>query len=127
MGHTHRKHSNRDDLESSQDDLIDQMDGTTEVEEEENSEISQFREISYTISCNESKTEKDVDKDLMKVWKFVHISGWDKDPDQENFSVKVLAEDLCEDFPISEADHMLKTLPWPKGFSVVKQGKRRYL
>ena len=103
------------------------MDGNTEVEEEENSEMSQFREISYTISCNESKTEKEVDKDLMKVWKFVHISGWDTDPDQENYSVKVLAEDLCEDFPISAADHMLKTLPWPKGYSVVKQGKPRYV
>ena len=49
MGHTHRKHSNHDDLESSQDDVIDQIDGNTEVQEEESSEISQFIEISYTI------------------------------------------------------------------------------
>ena len=30
------------------------------------------------------------------------------DPDEENFSVKVLAEDLSEDFSITSADHMLK-------------------
>lgn len=120
-GHTHRKLSNCEDLESSQ---IDQIDGTTEVEEEE---ISVYREILYTISCNEPKTEKEVEEDLRRVWKFVHVSGWGADEDQGNFIVKVGAEDLSEDFPIELADHMLKTLPWPKGYSVVKRGKPRYL
>ena len=118
MGHRHRKLSNCDDLESIQ---IDQIDGNTEVEEEESSKISKFRKMSYTISCNEPKIEHDVDKDLTKVMIFIHISGWDTDKYKENYSVKVLAEHLLEDFPITSAiklqllNHMLKTLPWPKG------------
>ena len=40
MGHSHRKPSNCEDLESSQDEVIEQVDGNTEVEDEDTSEIS---------------------------------------------------------------------------------------
>ena len=36
------------------------------MEKEENSEISKFREMSYTLSRNEPTTEHDVDKDKEK-------------------------------------------------------------
>ena len=111
-------------MESSHNDTIKQIDGNIEVEEEYKSNL---REISYTVSCNELKTTKEVEDDLGKVWKFSHISGWGAEPEQDNFTVVVGAEDLSKDFTVDLADHMLKTLPWPKCYSVVRRGKPRYL
>ena len=64
MGHTHRKAPTCEDMEPSQDVIIEQIDGHSEVQEEE---ISIYREISYMIVCNEFKSESEMDKDLRKV------------------------------------------------------------
>ena len=61
MGHTHRKPSNSEDLQSSQNVMIEQIYGNSEVQEEE---TRIYREISYIIACDKSKSETQMDKDL---------------------------------------------------------------
>ena len=116
-----RAHQINNDLESSQNDKIEQIDGSTEIEDE-------FREMAFTVSCDECKTEAEMNEDLTKVWKHLNkMSGWDADQKQSNFSVTVLADKLDDDFTLSLADVMLKTLPWPKGYTVVDSLGPRYL
>ena len=102
-----RAHQINNDLEFSQNDKIVHIDGSTEIEDE-------FREMAFTltVSCDECKTEAEMNQDLTKVWKHLNkISGWGAEQKQSNFSVTVLADKLDDDFTLSLADVMLKTLP----------------
>ena len=123
MGHTHKKADIENDLESSQN--IDQIDGNSELMKEE--PISDEREITYTISCKEIKTKKEVEEDLGNVWKYKHLSGWGVESELDNFIVIVGSEKICEDFSATSADNMLNTLPWPKSYHVISKGDPRYM
>ena len=60
------------------------------------------------IACNESKSEREMDKYLRKVWQFSNISGWGVYQEQDKFKVTIGANDLTEKFTVDLADHLLK-------------------
>ena len=62
-----------------------------------------------------------------QVWQFSHISGWGVYQEQYKFKVTIKAEDLTEELFVDLADKMLKTLSWPKSYSVISRKEQRYL
>ena len=102
--HMGRAHQINNDLEPSQNDKSEQINESTEIEDD-------FREMAFTVFCDECKTESESNEDLTKVWKHLNkMFGWDAEEKQSNFSLTVLADKLDDDFTLSLADVMLKTL-----------------
>ena len=139
MGHSHRKPSNYQDLESSLNEVIQQVDGNIEVEEEDQSEISnkvilkeaevqtdpsfvtvEVKEVSkfYEIFVEESLKER-IDEELESFWDENGINGFYVNKEQNYFRVDISCWEFSESFTASSAASLLQSLSWPKGVSVI--------
>ena len=79
---------------------------------------------------NEKKIIQEI-KDLLiqsKVWENIKLFCFFLTEEPALFSVEVTcdAQDYPEDFNISWAVSMLKSLPWPPSFSVIRSQPPRY-
>ena len=87
--------------------------------------------IIYHISVKGKKTVKELEKELTytTVWDDINLSQFAVKEDMDHFSVKVdcLRRDYPEDFTVAWAAGVLKSLPWPKGISVISSEPLRYL
>ena len=146
MGHSHRKPSNCEDLESSQDEVIEQVDGNTEVEDEDKSEISKksikenelktksgyvtvdVKEVSktYEIVIKESM-KNNIDEELESFWEEIPINAFSTNKELFYTTVEISCWKFSESFTASSAASLLKSLPWPDGISVTSSKPTRYL
>ena len=87
--------------------------------------------IIYSISVKGKKTGKEVEKELTHttVWDDVNLSQFAVKEDMDHFSVKVdcIRRDYPEEFTAAWAASTLKSLPWPKGYSVISSQPLKYL
>ena len=147
MGHSHRKSSNYD-LESSQNDVIEQIDGNTEIEDAisnkcltdrvklKNAEVQTepnlvtiaVKEVAKTFEIFVKQPLRDnIEEELESLWEGINITGFSVKKDYYDFSVDVSCCELSESFTASMAASLLISLPWPDGVSVTRTKPTRYL
>ena len=150
MGHSHRKYSNCED--SSINGLIEQIDGNTELEEEDKSEISnksltekvimkeaevqtkpgfvtlEVKEVAktYEIFVKESLKEN-INQELESFWEGNGINGFSVKQVFNNFHVDISCWEFSESFTAFSAASLLKSIPWPDGVSLIYSKPTRYL
>ena len=111
---------------------ISQVDGMNDFVSEDSSEDDKnVVSIIYKIYVKGKKTVKEVEKELTYtiVWDDINLSQVAVKEDMDHFSLKVecLRRDYPEDFTVSWAAGVLKSLPWPKGFLVISSQPLRHL
>ena len=146
MGHSHRKPSNCEDLESSQDEVIEQVNGNTEVEDEDKSDFSnkslkenevqtksgyvsvEVKEVSKTYEIVVKESMKDsINEELDSIWEEIPINAFSTNKELFYTTVEISCWEFSESFTASSAASLLKSLPWPDGISVTSSKPTRYL
>jgi hypothetical protein len=145
MGHSHKKSSNCD-LESSQNDVIEQIDGNTEIDDEtsnkslapevKNAEVQTepnlvtvaVKEVAKTYEIFVPLSIRDkIDEELESFWEGININGFSVEKSHYDFSVDISCWELSDSFTASSAASLLCSLPWPDGVSVTRSKPTRYL